>query len=156
MKAGKGFDYFQDRLGTCAWVLRFMGVFLAAGTAAAASLFPVMLGEKITASSASWVAWIVLIGFNISLVLAFEMVKKNGEAIFEELSDEFQWNLRSGKRGNLSPSALRPPLELRVELRSFLSASNLPLAPERSGPLIYMLLNLLVFLVGAGLRLAQG
>jgi hypothetical protein len=83
-----------------------------------------------------------------ALILAalFESRRKEGDVLFKELSDEFQWYIRFGrdkKAANDAAPDHRPGLEARLALRSFAQGSDLPLAPGAYGPLLYALINIL-------------
>ncbi|MDT0212566.1 hypothetical protein Q9R29_01590 [Rothia sp. ARF10] len=76
----------------------------------------------------------------IALVL-FEIMRKRGDALFQELSNDLQ----DGKEG-AGPLEERAPLEFRITLRSFAAAADLPLFPGRMGAALYTGLNM-VFVV---------
>jgi hypothetical protein len=102
----------------------------------------------------------------VGLLGAFEVLRKRGDAIFQEMSDELQWYVgrsaprdhpRGGSAGSGHPrgrSTLtsrestnpqeRPVFEARVALRTFSAAAELPLIPGRFGGAIYAALNLAV------------
>lgn len=84
--------------------------------------------------------------------LWFETLRKRGDALYDEISDEVQWHIGRAYLSSADQPAVdmpRPPLRYRVELRSFAKASDLPLAPGRYGPALYVALNvaLVVLLV---------
>lgn len=88
-------------------------------------------------------ASLFLIVVTAAAALVFESLRRRGNALFEEISDEFQWHLTEKYRDALpSSDAPRPPLRYRVELRSFSRASDLPLAPGLPGPAAYVLINI--------------
>jgi hypothetical protein len=72
----------------------------------------------------------------------FETLRKRGDAIFQELSDELQWHL--GRRGFEDAPRERPLLEERITLRTFSAATELPLVPGLFGGAIYAALNLMI------------
>ena len=110
---------------------------------------------------------IIATGFaNVICVLGFEILRKNGDALFQEISDELQW--RIGRKSKLPRSKepsissatpqlkvdkyskYKPDLDARIILRNFTLASDLPLIPGRFSPAIYIGLNFaLVFLSGS-------
>jgi hypothetical protein len=92
---------------------------------------------------------VALLGVSVASALYFETIKKRGDVLFDELSNEFQWHLARVQRLSASePSAAeRPNLGYRIQLRSFLRVADLPLAPGKHGPLVYVMLNVL-FLFG--------
>ena len=81
------------------------------------------------------------VGLAFTCLIMFESLKKQGDALFEEISDELQWSISSkseGDRGVPSPANppanQRPDLKVRIALRSFARTTDLPLAPGQFGP----------------------
>lgn len=75
-----------------------------------------------------------------------ESRRKQGDTLFEEISDELQWNVRGAEllsEGN-AVAAERPALQTRLVLRTFARASDLPLVPGKFGAAIYVAVNLLM------------
>jgi hypothetical protein len=152
-EAEDGFVHYMGELRQSSFVLRVLGVALSLGTAIAILWAPSAIApEKSSYSSDDFLIWAFLVGGNVLLALSFESFRKRGNALFEELSDEFQWHLGSEKKLFDKIGPTRPPIELRVTLRSFLSATDLPLAPGRFGPLIYTIINVILFVLGAVIR----
>ncbi|HXQ72190.1 MAG TPA: hypothetical protein VN844_16965 [Pyrinomonadaceae bacterium] len=79
-------------------------------------------------------------------IVRYETLRKRGDALFEEISDELQWNLRQNVTETIARE--RPELNARVALRSFARATDLPLIPGRYGPVIYVAINLVILFVG--------
>lgn len=78
----------------------------------------------------------------------FERLRKIGDVLFLEISDELQWNIRSKEmRSEESAARERPKLDVRITLRSFARASDLPLIPGKFGPAIYIAINVLIAVV---------
>jgi hypothetical protein len=73
-----------------------------------------------------------------------EISRKQGDVLFEEISDEVQWRVRSQGHEKIAPE--RPLLDVRVTLRSFAHASDLPFIPSRFGAAIYVAINILILL----------
>jgi hypothetical protein len=74
-----------------------------------------------------------------------ESWRKRGDALFEEISDELQWNIRGTRLlKDKSPAKERPEIQARVVLRTFARASDLPIIPGKFGPAIYITVNLLI------------
>jgi hypothetical protein len=94
----------------------------------------------------SVLAWSLISGMCASaLVVMCESWRKQGDALFEEISDELQWNVRGARLLKDKPLVKeRPELQARVVLRTFARASDLPLIPGKFGPAIYVAVNLLV------------
>src|SRR5207248_3149729 len=83
-------------------------------------------------------AVVVLLMAFVTLFFAihFETIRKRGDILFKEISDELQWNVRFSdpdSPGTAPPR--RPSFDARLTLRSFAQASDLPLVPGRYGPL---------------------
>lgn len=73
----------------------------------------------------------------------YETFRREGDALFEEISDELEWDIRSRRISAKMPQE-KPELAVRTVLRKFARASDLPLIPGRFGPAIYAGLNLLL------------
>lgn len=69
----------------------------------------------------------------------FDRVRKIGDATYEELSDELQWDLHQSIAVGRTK---RPNLVVRQTLRRFVSATRLPLAPGLYGAAFYSVVNL--------------
>ncbi|MBN2209174.1 MAG: hypothetical protein JW759_07750 [Candidatus Coatesbacteria bacterium] len=75
----------------------------------------------------------------------FERLRRIGDVLFLEISDELQWNIRATEmRAGESAASERPKLDVRIALRSFARASDLPLIPGKFGPAIYVAINILI------------
>lgn len=83
---------------------------------------------------------------SLLLVLIYARQRKDGDSLFEEISDELEWNIRS-QRASRPSSKESPALAARLQLREFVEVSDLPLVPGRFGPAIYLGTNLLLLLV---------
>lgn len=95
-------------------------------------------------------------------IVLFDFLRKKGDVLFEEISDELQWGVyndverKSDKEDYpvLERSAEeRPRLHVRIVLRSFSRAADLPLVPGRFGPAIYLLINIVLALITLASRL---
>jgi len=81
----------------------------------------------------------------LAIAVVYESWRKQGDALFEEISDELQWNIRGTRLlQDKSLAEERPALQARVILRAFARASDLPLIPGRLGPAVYVVVNLLI------------
>lgn len=114
----------------------------------------------------AWVvaAWVSGSGLTslvpIALSVIFDNLRRRGDIAFSEISDGLEWEARlAGTTHSYRVSqpgtvraALRPE---RLALREFARASELPLAPGRYGPALYVGLNVLNLLAGVGLTFAQ-
>lgn len=89
----------------------------------------------------------VLTGTIILCAAFHDAMRRHGEVLFEEVSDELQWQRTEAKNrprrlGEMQQGD-RPTLDARVTLRSFSYVADLPLVPGKFGPGIYVALNLL-------------
>jgi hypothetical protein len=75
-------------------------------------------------------------------IVRYDTLRKRGDALFEEISDELQWNIRRNATETIARE--RPELNARVALRSFARATDLPLIPGKYGPGIYATINFVV------------
>jgi hypothetical protein len=84
--------------------------------------------------------------FVISLlaIVMYESWRRRGDAVFEEISDEIQWNVgyRDRETSEKYPDQ-SPPIVARVMLRNFARTTDLPLVPGKFGPAIYAAVNVL-------------
>lgn len=93
---------------------------------------------------------LLIIAFSFALLgllasLAFELVRKRGEVLFEELSDEYQWHIQRNymaRSVDKEPGPIaKPELDIRISLRDFAKNADLLLVPGKFGPAIYALWN---------------
>lgn len=77
-------------------------------------------------------------------VILFERARKDGDGAFQELSNLFQGE----------PVSVDEGLAMRVELRRFAAASDLPLVPGKVGPGIYAAANLALLIASIWVLLA--
>jgi hypothetical protein len=75
-------------------------------------------------------------------IVRYDNLRKRGDALFEEISDELQWNVRQNLTETIARE--RPELNARVALRSFARATDLPLIPGKYGPGIYATINFVI------------
>lgn len=76
-----------------------------------------------------------------------DTLRRKGEVLFEEISDELHWRQKETHLDSVlarPDQEDRPTLDARVILRSFAYASDLPLIPSKFGPAIYVAINLLL------------
>ena len=97
--------------------------------------------------------------FAVLFVTFYEIAVKRGNVLFEEISDELQWHIETEgilrpinpkeatPKGPVAPE--RPAINVRVVLRSFAQATDLPLFPGRYGPAFYTLINLVLIFLAA-------
>jgi hypothetical protein len=99
-----------------------------------------------------------LVVASIALAIRFESLKKRGDVLFRELSEELQWHVRFDKgreksRESRPAAESRPALSARVALREFAQSVDLPLIPGRYGPSIYVAINLVLLFAVSYIRL---
>ena len=104
--------------------------------------------------TSNWLYSTVLFGWCIVSVVVFERMRKSGDTLFEEMSDELQWHIAYlGVAPKPEPSQAdellqeRPPLDVRTTLRSYVRTTDLPIIPGKMGPALYVALNLTFTLI---------
>lgn len=134
------------RLRRLTFLQRQVGLLLALGTTANIGVlflafFPISAfsNYSVVGQIATTIALV-----NLMLAVFFESYRKRGESLFEEISDEFQWHLGRREFGESNYSQPRPPTDVRIILRDFTRAGDLPLVPGRLGPAIYVALNIAI------------
>ena len=131
--------------------LRILGVIISLATLLHVSLLLLLIfifkGGRI---KEEWVFGYLFIAFIIFVCIIFyENLRKKGEAIFEEISDELHWFIAYREKEPNNISQKRPEFEIRVLLRSFAKTTDLPLIPGKFGPAIYMVINIaIIILIG--------
>jgi len=93
----------------------------------------------------------------------FDRLRRNGDVIYQELSDEVEWAPSGSLRKSLrvdeedAPSLERPNeipgIEIRIAFRNFLVSSDLPLVEGPAGRMFYLLINFLGAILLASLTL---
>jgi hypothetical protein len=85
----------------------------------------------------------------IFLLITFDKQKRQGNVLFEEISDELQWWMLSknssdtNKENNILVEKERPILRIRIALREFAHTTDLPLMRSSYGSIMYFLLNII-------------
>ncbi|RMH18981.1 MAG: hypothetical protein D6696_11795 [Acidobacteria bacterium] len=136
-------------LGSIASRLRFYGFAAAVLTLANLANYAyslVLQGQSSTLFVTVSVGITVFAFFSLAM---HERSRKLGDALFEEISDELEWDLRAGQRARTERKKAaeeRPDLSYRLALRRFVQSADLPLAPFASGAIVYAVINLLCFL----------
>jgi hypothetical protein len=85
---------------------------------------------------------------NILLLVIRDVLKRVGDSLFEEITDEIQWSVIAGPKSDRT----RPPLAVRYTLRTYSKASALPIFDGDAGPAAYGLLNILTLVASAYLQ----
>jgi hypothetical protein len=136
--------------------LRLLGlviVLFTVGSVLEALILPLFPGYDLTNRSLALMAASLAVAA-LALIILYDRTRRRGEALFEEISDEFQWYIaRPTTKGGVTP-----PLDVRVVLRTFAKTSDLPIVPGRFGPAIYATVNIVaalitVFLLSGRMRL---
>jgi len=112
-----------------------------------------LLKFSLTFVAASISGLVILAIIVLLLAVDFESTRKKGDALFKEISDELQWNLRFSDPDS-PPPPKRVQLNMRLALRSFAGASELPLIPGQYGPLTYVVINMISVLLATFVPLA--
>jgi hypothetical protein len=119
-------------------IMTFVGFFISVPA------FYFQFSFKFTPSSSGFylLAWTSMLGLIIAAgtffyLVSYEIFSKKGNALFSEISDEIEWNLKTGKSGFETPK-----IDARVILRSFVMASELPFFRGKYGTGIYLIINL--------------
>jgi len=102
----------------------------------AARFFPQYLGVQFAA---------ILFVSAVLLAVLFEQLRRRGEVIYEELTDELH-------RAHRDPEYERPRLSFRIALKTFASSLEVPLIPGRFGISIYLLINIICLIVSFAWR----
>lgn len=87
---------------------------------------------------------ILVFGFastNVIFLVLFDMHRKQGSALFQEISDELQLGLGL-ERPRKSADRSSIPMEARVGLRLFRQYESLPIVPGNLGIALYVVINL--------------
>jgi len=81
----------------------------------------------------------------IAVVFQFDLLKRKGDTIFKELSDELQWYIRYGREemsARSEPASdFRPQLRARIVLREYADSTSLSLVASANGPFTYASVN---------------
>jgi hypothetical protein len=100
--------------------------------------------------SASLVTFLLMYAVSSSIavfitIFTYESQRKQGDTLFEEISDELQWHIRQ-KHPGVQPVIPddRPSLSARVILRAFARSTDLPFVPGKFGPTVYAVVNIFV------------
>ncbi len=154
-------EHFLVRLQRTTNRLRLSRIFAAVFTAINifAVLFMFGLGENLLAdnvkldnSFAYFLGFSVLV--NLVVISVFENLRRGGDALFEEISDELHWHLgyRKQTASGTVTNGGQPP-DARLVLRAFAQAADLPLIPGKFGPAIYAGVNVVIALLFLYFRL---
>jgi hypothetical protein len=74
----------------------------------------------------------------------YESTRKRGEVLFEEISDELEWYVDKSVN---KTSSIRPEIDARISLRSFVKTTDLPFVSGKSGPAFYLILNIVLIII---------
>ena len=88
--------------------------------------------DFVMASVAINVSALILVYFSL---FAFDIENRKGNVLYNELSDELQWNVR-GAETRFSERESRPSMAIRVALRSYVENSVLPIFSTSHGAAI--------------------
>ncbi len=106
--------------------------------------FAITLGSRFSLSESivrtTLASSVLLPLLTLGLLGWYDSLKRRGNALYEELSDELQWHVQRSVADD-GPSA-RPDIEMRVLLRTYVQATNLPLVPGMMGTAVYAAANI--------------
>jgi hypothetical protein len=142
-----------DELGQRAARLRMLGFYSSITTFGVIVGVLALLGVMplgLASSSVPAASRIILAVAGISLIslVLYESMRKSGDALFEEISDELQWKVLGGTSARLSNARDdRPPIDIRVRLRDYARATELPFVPGRYGAAVYAAINIVMVLL---------
>jgi hypothetical protein len=111
------------------------------------------INRNYTFSPSEFLTFIImfLVGAFLSLVI-YDYTRRNGDALFDEISDELQWNLTKSLKATSSDiRSEKPALTARVILREYTTSIDLPLVRGKHGIAIYAAVNIcnvIIFIAG--------
>jgi hypothetical protein len=132
------------------WLAIFTATTIAGGSSLAFfRVFPVLPSAYLVTIAAIGVSALNALFYSVT----FESRRKEGDALFKEISDELQWYIRferaeTSKTASSAPEH-RPDLGARLTLRTYAQTSDLPLIPGAYGPLLYALINIVSVAIAA-------
>ena|SRR5437899_12235401 len=80
----------------------------------------------------------------MALLAVRDHIRRQGDALFEEITDELHWDVRR-EYYSQSPggdASARPDLKVRLVLRRYAQSTDMPLVPGSLGATVYASLNL--------------
>ncbi len=92
-------------------------------------------------TAGSGLVWVVA-GLAIVGGIVYEVVRRRGDALFDEVSSELQWFVRE-RNASGRVAEYRPHLEARIILREFAQAGEMPFL-GRFGPTICIAFNMII------------
>lgn len=93
-------------------------------------------------TNASIVIWIIILFMTLIMIYIYESFRKKGDVLFEEISDELEWNVKNHPENQGGNE--RPEINARISLRSFVKTTDLPFIPGKFGPAFYLVFNVLI------------
>jgi hypothetical protein len=145
-------DRSVERLQAVSARLRRLGLVIFAGTVAnLAAVVYLRTGARLDEDFLDFYYrdYALWVGVLTSLVLVFavlhDQLRRTGDVIFEEISDEVQWH-KQKHAGEAVVALERPLLHVRIALRRYAIAADLPLVRGRAGAAAYVGLNVLVLI----------
>jgi hypothetical protein len=123
-------------------------------------LFIFGLGENLLADNLKFGnSFVVFVGLsvfvNLAVIVLFENLRRGGDALFEQISDELHWHVgyRKQKENGAVADDDGQLSDARLVLRAFAGAADLPLIPGKFGPAIYAGVNVVFALLFLYFRL---
>ena len=84
-----------------------------------------------------WIPFLLV----ITAIYLYESKRRQGEVLFEEISDELEWHIKGDKT---EAASTRPEIDARISLRSFFKTTDLPFIPGKFGPAFYLGFNIII------------
>lgn len=124
-------------------LLHYLGLQVVIFTFANILLLAISLGRSLPSFVTLLIPFVATMA--CAIIIWFERIRRSGDTLFEEISDELQWHVRhDDPKASHSAARSRPDFSVRVALREFARLSDLPVIPGRFGPSIYIAVNVIV------------
>lgn len=118
--------------------LRKLGTAIVVLTFGSAIAYAGLMSGRLTGSSmivCGIAAVAAVLGF--LSVIVFDATRRRGDTLFDEISDELQWNIRQNAEARSDNYSIAPEFNVRVMMRDFIRATDLPLLPGKFGPALF-------------------
>lgn len=126
------------------WQLRVIGIIILFFTLTVLSVPLINIVRKYQINDLGFAFCVILTFINIFLTIFFDYLRKKGETIFEEVSDELHWYIGYEKGNSQNTSEKKPEIKIRILLREFVKTTDLPLIPGKYGPAVYIGINIII------------
>jgi len=132
------------RLKTITLRLRLVGLYIAIITAFSITLELTTMSYNSIYFPKEQIKFIIYTMFIVSLIflIFYDKMRRSGDAIYEEISDELQWDIKKYKKFEFNIEKNKPSLDARIILREYINTTDLPLTRGSYGVTVYTLINL--------------